>query len=69
MVALIISRIGTHIITESGRSFSAGFTELSISELSQMTKEEIVDKVDGYLYQAKQAGKRRFVSDNLLVLL
>ncbi len=50
-------------------SFSAGFTELSISDLFTMTKEEIIESVDSYLYQAKQSGKRKFVSDHLTVLL
>jgi diguanylate cyclase (GGDEF)-like protein len=73
--AAIIQRIHNGLKTTfegqeiRGISFSAGFTELSISELGEMTKEEIIEKVDGYLYQAKQSGKQKFVSDRKTVLL
>lgn len=45
-----------------GIGFSAGFIRLDDKTIQSMTKEEIIETVDGLLYQAKDQGKRRFVS-------
>lgn len=48
-------------------AFSAGFLEVSSEELLDLDAEDIIHRVDDYLYQAKKAGKRRFVSENFVL--
>jgi diguanylate cyclase (GGDEF)-like protein len=48
--------------TVKGIGFSAGFIKLDNQSIRSMTKEEIIETVDGFLYRAKKEGKRRFVS-------
>lgn len=43
-----------------GIGFSAGFMQLDNETLRSLTKEEIIETVDGLLYRAKDEGKRRF---------
>lgn len=52
-----------------GISFSAGFMELTAQDLRVLTKENIIEIVDGYLYDAKNAGKQCFVSKGLSIKL
>lgn len=52
-----------------GIGFSAGFIRLDEESIQRMTKEEIIDAVDGLLYRAKDEGKRRFASPEWIVPL
>lgn len=45
-----------------GIGFSAGFIRLDEESIQRMTKEEIIESVDGLLYRAKDEGKRRFAT-------
>jgi len=45
-----------------GIGFSAGFMQLDNETIITLTKETIIETVDGLLYQAKNEGKRRFAS-------
>jgi diguanylate cyclase (GGDEF)-like protein len=51
----------------AGVSFSAGFMELKSDEIGNTTKEQIIEAVDGCLYQAKRSGKKKLVSNNLTI--
>lgn len=55
--------------TVEGIGFSAGFIRLDNETIHSLTKEEIIETVDRLLYQAKDEGKRRFVSPEWSVLL
>lgn len=48
--------------TVKGIGFSAGFILLDKETMHSLTKEKIIETVDRLLYQAKDEGKRRFVS-------
>jgi PleD family two-component response regulator len=50
----------------NGISFSAGFAELHHDDIGKTTKEQIIDTVDGYLYQAKRSGKKMLVSKDFV---
>ena len=52
-----------------GIGFSAGFIKLDKQSIQLMSKEEIIETVDGHLYRAKKEGKRRFVSPEWTVSL
>ena len=52
-----------------GIGFSAGFIRLDKKTIKSMTKEEIIETVDGLLYRAKDEGKRRFASPEWSVQL
>jgi diguanylate cyclase (GGDEF)-like protein len=52
-----------------GIGFSAGFIKLDNQSIRLMTKEEIIETVDGLLYRAKKEGKRRFASPEWTVPL
>lgn len=45
-----------------GIGFSAGFVRMDNETIKTLTKEEIIEKVDGLLYQAKAEGKRRLAT-------
>lgn len=65
--AAIMKRIYTALRDEfqgkvEGIGFSAGFIQLDSETIRSLTKEEIIETVDGLLYRAKDEGKRRFVS-------
>lgn len=55
--------------TVKGIGFSAGFMRLDNETIRLLTKEEIIETVDGLLYRAKEEGKRRFATPDWTVLL
>ncbi len=52
-----------------GIGFSAGFIQMDSETLKSISEEEIMKKVDHLLYQAKNAGKRRFATPDWMVTL
>jgi diguanylate cyclase (GGDEF)-like protein len=65
--AAILKRIHQALRNEfhkkvEGIGFSAGFMRLDKESLHSLTTEEIIETVDGLLYQAKDQGKRKFAS-------
>jgi diguanylate cyclase (GGDEF)-like protein len=50
-------------------SFSSGIFEMEGSELKKMKKNDIINSVDKYLYEAKRRGKKRIVSDHIEIIL
>ncbi len=49
-------------------SFSSGILEIGSKKLSRMKKNDVINYIDNYLYEAKKRGKNRIVSDGLEIL-
>lgn len=49
-------------------SFSSGILEIESKKLSKMNKNDVINYIDNYLYEAKKRGKNRIVSDGLEIV-
>lgn len=49
-------------------SFSSGILEIGSKKLSKMKKNDVINYIDSYLYEAKKRGKNRIISDGLEIL-
>lgn len=67
----IHSEFKNFCIKEIGESlsFSSGIYEIEGDQLKKMNKNDIINYVDKYLYEAKKRGKKRIVSDHVEILL
>ena len=67
----IYSEFKNFCVKEIGESlsFSSGIYEIEGDKLRKMNKNDIINNVDKYLYEAKRRGKKRIISDHIEILL